>query len=214
MCDLSENSSEGLIAWLDHELPDDEAARVERHVRACKECRSRIDAYQRVSAAFNTYCDAVVALKVRLQAPRRLPRWVPVLAGVAAAVAALFLAFPRARVEQLAGRPRAAAVSRTVVLESAPTAAAPAPVRPIRRRHAAPSPQVQEAVWLPAAPTIQIAIPGEAMFPPGAVPEGVNFSADLSIAADGSAQGLRMHPLVSGSEVRLEVQPQRRPTQP
>jgi hypothetical protein len=44
----------------------------------------------------------------------------------------------------------------------------------------------------PMDAAIQIAIPAEAMFPPGAMPAGVNFIADLRIAADGSVQQVRL----------------------
>ena len=37
MCDFSGK----LVAWLDRELPAEEAADVERHLEACTECRSR-----------------------------------------------------------------------------------------------------------------------------------------------------------------------------
>ena len=50
------------------------------------------------------------------------------------------------------------------------------------------------ASWTPAEPAIQIAIPAAAMFPPGAVPDGLTFIADVTIAADGSAQRLRLRP--------------------
>jgi hypothetical protein len=39
---------------------------------------------------------------------------------------------------------------------------------------------------------IQIAIPAEAMFPPGAMPAGINFVADMRIALDGSVQQIRL----------------------
>jgi hypothetical protein len=39
---------------------------------------------------------------------------------------------------------------------------------------------------------IQIAIPAEAIFPPGAVPEGVTYIA--SLAPDGSVQSIRLQP--------------------
>jgi hypothetical protein len=48
--------------------------------------------------------------------------------------------------------------------------------------------------WAPSAPAIQIAFPAEAIFPPGAVPQGFDFVADVSIAADGSAQQLNLRP--------------------
>jgi hypothetical protein len=44
----------------------------------------------------------------------------------------------------------------------------------------------------PMDTAIQIAIPAEAMFPPGAMPAGVNFIADLRIAPDGSVQQVRL----------------------
>jgi len=43
-------------------------------------------------------------------------------------------------------------------------------------------------------PGITIAIPGDAMFPPGAVPEGVDFVAELNVAPEGWARQLRMQP--------------------
>jgi hypothetical protein len=45
-----------------------------------------------------------------------------------------------------------------------------------------------------AGPAIRIAIPADEIFPPGAVPEGVAYIANLSLAADGSVQGLRLQP--------------------
>src|SRR5260370_7526241 len=87
MCDVKAK----LIAWLDRELSSDEAGGVERHIEGCKECRSRLAAYEQVSNTFDAYCDAVVAAKPR----RRVPRWVPVLARAAVAALLLFLPFPQ-----------------------------------------------------------------------------------------------------------------------
>ena len=86
MCDFSGK----LIAWLDRELPAEEAAEVERHLAGCSECRSGVDAYKRVSGEFDAYCDAAMASNAR----RGTPRWVPVAsaAGAVAALVALFLA--------------------------------------------------------------------------------------------------------------------------
>jgi hypothetical protein len=47
---------------------------------------------------------------------------------------------------------------------------------------------------LPAEPAIEITIPSDAMFPPGAVPEGVSFVAEVILGADGSAERLRLQP--------------------
>ena len=45
MCEFSGK----LIAWMDRELPESEAADVERHLGACAECRERLAAYKQVS---------------------------------------------------------------------------------------------------------------------------------------------------------------------
>ena len=60
-----------------------------------------------------------------------------------------------------------------------------------RLRKQVPAPS---AAWQPAEQTIQIIIPADALFPPGAFPEGVSFVADLRLAADGSAGGLALRP--------------------
>ena len=206
MCDFSGK----LIAWLDHELPVDEAAAVERHVESCSKCRNNVEAYKRVSTAFEAYCDESVAANVR----REASRWLPVVsaAGVAAAALALFLAWPRTPAHLPEFRPPQAAMSAS----SDPGAIVlPARVRPIQRvRHrrvVAPTPiqnaivatvQDQNVYILPDEPVIQIAIPADEIFPPGAVPEGVHFAADLTIAADGSAERLRVRPRLAGFERR------------
>jgi len=48
--------------------------------------------------------------------------------------------------------------------------------------------------WAMAEPAIQIAIPADAMFPPGAVPQGINYIANVSLGADGTVQGIRLQP--------------------
>ena len=198
MCDGSGN----LIAWLDRELAGNEAADVERHVRVCSECRSELESYKRVSRAFNTYCEAAVTSKVH----RKLPRWIPILSGAAAAVA-LLLTLPRTTVEQPRLHPQAAAAPAATVSESgSPVMHATKPTKRTHLRQAVAPVQSQETIWTTAEPAIQIAIPAEAMFPPGAVPQGVNFTADVSIGADGSVQRLRLQPRLAGFE--------RRPNQP
>jgi hypothetical protein len=51
-----------------------------------------------------------------------------------------------------------------------------------------------------AEPAIEIAIPADAMFPPGAVPTGMSFMAELTIAADGTALQLGLHLRPAGFE--------------
>ena len=173
-----------LVAWMDRELPDNEAADAERHVRDCSECRRRVDAYKQVSRAFVAHCDAVMD-----GTTRRRPRWVPVLASATAAAAVLFLVFQPASVKQIPVLPPVADASPAIILETAPK-----PVKTVHRRRGIAPAKTPNANWALPETAIQIAIPVEAMFPPGAVPEGITFIADVSMAADGSVQRLRLQP--------------------
>jgi len=182
MCDVQAK----LIAWLDHELSSDEAADVDRHIKGCQECRGRLATYKQVSETFDVYCDAVVAGKTR----HRVSRWLPVLASAVAAVGVVFLAFPQRRIEAPPVLAPTLAVASVPV--PAPRAAETAPRKTIRRRHAVPPVQKRVMKWQPTETAVQIAIPAEAMFPPGAMPKGMNFIAELSIAPDGSVQQVRL----------------------
>jgi hypothetical protein len=210
MCDRSDE----LIPWLDHELPQDEAASVQRHLQTCAECRRCLAAYQHVSDSIDAYCDAAIESPVR----QWLPSWTPVLA---AAAAMLFLVVAHGRIARGPGeRPLPsgslmATSSPTLVhhSEGQPEVRAaldppPAPAHrhsrtilggsPVQGGGSAQQTQslspVQNASWIPAQAAVEIAIPAEAMFAPGAVPQGVSFSAELVIAPDGSAQQLRLRP--------------------
>jgi putative zinc finger protein len=187
------------MAWLDRELGNDEMVELERHIGACSECRSRLESYKQASATFDAYCDAVLSAKTQ---QKRLPRWVPVLttAAAAAVTATLVLVLLRARVEPPALPPpvqvqvEVQAHPPAMVLENVP-APTPAPGKTMHRpRATTPGTLRQTANWQPTERAIQISIPAESMFPPGAVPQGVNFIADLSIAADGSAEQIRLRP--------------------
>jgi hypothetical protein len=180
MCDFSGK----LVAWMDRELSDDEAADLEQHVRGCPDCLKNVDAYEQASRAFVAYCDAAMKKKTR----RRLPHWVPLLSSAAAA-AVLLVVFQPASVKQIPVRPQVADASPAIILETAPRA-----VKKGHRRHAIATMKTPNANWGMAEPTIQIAIPVEAMFPPGAVPEGITLIADVSMTTDGSVQGLRLQP--------------------
>jgi hypothetical protein len=180
MCDFSGR----LVAWMDRELPDNEAADAERHVRDCSECRRRVDAYKQVSRAFVAHCDGVME-----GTTRRWLRWVPVLASATAAAAVLFLVFQPASVQQIPVRPPMANASPAIILDTAPK-----PVKTDHRRRGIAPAKTPNANWALPETAIQIAIPVEAMFPPGAVPEGITLIADVSMAADGSVQGLRLQP--------------------
>jgi len=185
------------MAWLDRELGNDQMVELERSIGACSECRSRLESYKQASANLDAYCDAVLSAKTQ---QKRLPRWAPVLttAAAAAITAMLVLVLPRVRVEPPALPPpvqvQVQASPPVMVHENVP-AATPAPSKTMHRpRATAPGTPRQTANWQPTERAIQISIPAESMFPPGAVPQGVNFIADLSIAADGSAQQIRLRP--------------------
>ena len=182
MCDVQSK----LIAWFDHELSPAEADDVSRHIKACQECRGQLATYKQVSETFDVFCDALVAAKTR----RRISRWVPVLASAAVVVAVMFLMFPRRRVEP------PPVLTPTVTAPSVPVPIARradvAPHKTIRRRQAVSPVQDRSIRWQPTQTAVQIAIPAESMFPPGAMPNGMNFIAELSIAPDGSVQQVRL----------------------
>jgi len=183
MCDAKAK----LVAWLDRELTPDDASTVERHVEGCHECRRWVATYERMSKTFDAYCDAVMAAK----APRRA-RWAPVLVGALIAAAAVCLAFLRTRVvPPTVMEPRAAIGSAAV--PELPLATQPILHKPMIRRRR-PAPHIRELATQeqPMDAAIQIAIPAEAMFPPGAVPNGISFIADLRIAPDGSVKQVRL----------------------
>jgi anti-sigma factor RsiW len=172
-----------LVARLDGELTPDEAANVERHIEACNECRSRLAAYEQVSATFDAYCDAVMEAKI----DRRAPRWVPVLVSAVAATLVVYFSIPRARIE-----PSPILAPTIAFPVPSPTGPELATRKAIHKRRAVPPVQEQTVKWQPSETAVQIAIPAEAMFPPGAMPKGMNFIAELSIAPDGSVKQVRL----------------------
>jgi anti-sigma factor RsiW len=194
MCDFSDK----LVAWLDRELSVDEGAKVERHLGVCSECRGCVDAYKKISVALDAYCEAAS----RARARRVVPLRTLAVAGAAAAALALFLVWPHTRVEKPGDIPPPAAISSAIAREAEPVAeAAPSPIKQLHRRHSVTAGgRSAPSDWSPAEPAVQIAIPAEALLPPGAVPEGFNFIADLSIAPDGSAQRLHFEPQLIGLE--------------
>lgn len=195
MCDFSER----LIPWLDRELPEQEAAGVELHLRTCNECRNSLGAYKELDQAIVAYCDARVPPPVR----RGLSVWTPAL--LAAAAAAVLLLLPHGRTDRDRPQLQAVAASPAVLERAAPRAPHTSVTKPVTTGVRKPviktvhlpqvvAPAQAQTAWTPVQPAIQIAIPAEAMFAPGAVPQGVSFTAELSIAADGSAQQLRLRP--------------------
>src|ERR1700727_4036481 len=77
MCEFSGR----LIAWLDRDLPDQEATNIAWHVGRCADCRKAVSAYQDISAAFlDCYEAALLARR------NRQPwGWIAGFSGIAAA---------------------------------------------------------------------------------------------------------------------------------
>jgi hypothetical protein len=196
-----------IIAWLDRELDDGEMANVGQHIGQCVECRAQLRAYEQVSKTFHAYRDEVMAASVH----RKVPSQVVVLSGAAAVAvaAALLVVFTYTHFKTLDLPPSVKAdppLASVLAVAPTPSGSVALP-KAAHRRHVAPWPaQTQNANWLPARPAIEIAIPADSIFPPGAVPEGVDFVADLSIAPDGSAQQIRLQPRLIGFERRV-IQP-------
>jgi anti-sigma factor RsiW len=230
MCDFSRK----LIAQMDGELLEGEFAELEQHLHACAECRNRLAAYKRASGAFDAYCEATFAAEMRRKSSRRLPAAVAV--GAAAAVIAALLILPHRHTVQLPPRMSPPGKPAPVVVQPAepPVTAAnpedaahpiPSAMNRASRQHVAAtvlrgrhveretasaalvqSPPARNLSPFPPQPPIEIAIPADAMFPPGAVPPGMSFTAELTIEADGSPQQLGLRPRLAGFE-RSKNQP-------
>jgi anti-sigma factor RsiW len=183
MCDVLGK----LIAWMDGELAENEATDVERHVGWCSECRRHVEAYGEVSRLVVTYCDAAAEVG-RL---RKLPRWVPALAGAVAIAAILVFTLRPASVKLI---PTVAGAAGTSPVSIPDVVQAPTKVnaKAVHRHHEIVTRRTSNPDWAFASPAFQIVIPADAMFAPGAMPEGTVFRADLSMASDGSVQGLRL----------------------
>lgn len=206
MCDVDRR----LVAWLDRELPEDEAAEVERHVKTCPECRSRAEAYERASIAFNAYCDALGAASARQKTVR--PKLAAAVAVAAVWALALLAQYTRTRVTQ--PRPHGSAPETTVadapLVQGVTAAMRPSEVHPIkdssvkkaRRRNVVAPVEEQDVHPFRAGPAIQVTIPAEAVLPPGAAPAGENFVVDFRIGPDGSAEEIRLRTQLTGFERR------------
>lgn len=191
MCD----SNLRLVAWIDAELPVDESAAVEQHVQACPDCGQRVAAFKSASSDFAAYYSAATQPRPAAPSPHKLPRWIPFAVAAAAAVVVALLLLPRAQ-KQAAPPLQAAKVTTPVAQEPAVEPAEQAQPAPAvaKRRPAPRRSHLLHEDWAIGQPAIQIAIPADAMFPPGAVPEGVAYIANVSFAADGSIQAFRLHP--------------------
>jgi hypothetical protein len=187
-----------LIAWLDRELEPQQMAELEQHLRDCGECRLSIAKYERVSEIFDDYCDAVM----NAVPDRDRHRWIPILSAAAAilALVATTAVLLRTRVQPLPPSPTAVLQPAQVPLVPEPPAPPANAKRPRRATPKQVRTQAGNGLPLPPQPAVEVAIPADSMFPPGAVPEGVNFIADVNFAPDGSARQMRLRPRLTAIE--------------
>lgn len=213
MCEFSEK----LIAWLDQELPPEQAVNVAQHLRACAECRSQVGLYRQLSETIEAYCNAALIAKAKRRSSPRV--WRPAFAVTAAAAAAVLLFFLTRPDEYLRSRFSPAPDGVPAIAIKAPVLPPPALEKrstatiarktsnrvgmnsPRRSAPPPPSPSHDEN-WLPSEAPVYIAIPADALFPPGTFPEGVGFVADVNLRPDGSAQRLRLQPQLVGFQRR------------
>jgi hypothetical protein len=184
-----------LIAWLDHELDSVSMAEIAQHLTLCGECKNQVELFEQTSKTINAYYDALVAATERRRIPGR-PGML-VAAGIAAIAASVFFFLPRTRVAPPAVT-SSLPTSPAVVVTESPLV----PAKTTHRQHERPQMQNSDSSSQLAEPAIEIAIPAESMFAPGAIPEGVSFTADLSLRADGSAKQIRLQPRLIGFEGR------------
>ena len=181
MCEFSSK----LIAWLDREMPEIQAQEMDRHVARCNECRQQAEKFRAISRAF---ADCFLPPLPPVRHSGRRVRYLVPAAIAAGLIAVLFLTSQRPAHEPQ----QSAVVAPIAPVETpdvSPAVVAATPAAHLRRRVNPPSVR-----WQPVEPTIQIVIPGDALFPPGAVPEGVGFVADMRLAADGSPVSLTLRP--------------------
>ncbi len=164
MCEYSGR----LIAWMDGELPGEEAINVERHVGQCVECRQAVSEYAEVSGAFLAGYEATLVVRPQ----RKTIRWaVGVVAAAAVILAAILFAQPRA--ERLPVFVPPPPHAPAVAFEKPP-----GPMVRVRSRRSPTRTPVRPA-WIAVEPSVEVALPADALFPPGAVPQGFSFIADV-----------------------------------
>ena len=205
MCEYSKR----LVAWMDGELAESEAAEVEQHVRACPACGKCVSDCEEISREFAAYYAAITQTRP-VTRRQKVSSWVPIAASVAAVAAMLMIGFMTRSAKQVPTIQQAAAIPSTVETSPIRETAAPASQPAAAEDHYPPYGQQKaikvgqprrttklesrKAEWAMIEPAIQIAIPAEAMFPPGAVPEGVTYIANVSLGPDGSVRGIQLQP--------------------
>lgn len=187
-CDCSKQ----LVAWIDGELSNDDNVYMEQHVAACVECRTEMEACKKITVAVQAYYEAATTSRTHRTAPLRV---LPYVGAAAVAAGLAFLLQPYPRVLRPAVQPAPAAPSVQVVPDAKPASPTRSShIKPVRVHDSSGPARGLQSNSPPAESAIEIAIPAEALFPPGAAPQGVAFVADLSIAPDGLPLGLHLEP--------------------
>jgi Putative zinc-finger len=165
MCEYSGR----LIAWIDGELPGEEAADVEWHVGQCAECRQAVKEYAEVSGAFLAGYEAAMTSQPR----PKTSLWALCGAAAAAAILVVAIVLAQPRTEQFSIQLQPPPHAPAVAFEKPP-----GPIARVRSRHSATHTPVRPP-WIVVEPSVEVALPADALFPPGAVPEGFSFIADV-----------------------------------
>jgi hypothetical protein len=171
MCEFSGR----LVAWLDQELPDKESINVGWHVAHCAECRSAAQSFQEVSRAFLACYEAAREVPLSRDVRNSRVRASAVMgigAAAAAAIVTALVLWPRP-VERLPlhALPAAHAPAVAFVRPSVPEVAV--------RTEGVPAAKPIRSTWAPVQPAIEVELPADMLFPPGAVPEGFRFIAEV-----------------------------------
>ena len=177
-----------LIAWIDGELDADASRQMEDHLESCEVCAAKAAGYREVSQAFAAYYDLPPAEKQSAK-----PRRVALYAGSIAAAAAATVVWMLSSLPSIPppASPKTAEPAPAIAFVKVPAVPIATTIRRARSVH---SVAAAEPERIAAQPTIEIAIPADEIFAPGAFPAGFAFAADLSIRGDGSPEALRIRP--------------------
>ncbi|HEX6896804.1 MAG TPA: zf-HC2 domain-containing protein [Bryobacteraceae bacterium] len=183
-----------LIAWIDGELVAIDSLQVELHLQACEICRDKVCDYREVSRAFAAFHAAPPIGRNRVR-----PAWAAAGALAIAATAAAMLWMVQTPVQQLPFPAPKIALPPAIAFETRPPDSAvqakAAPHETVAKQTVARHNEIRpQPAWSNMEPFVEIAIPADAIFAPGAMPAGFTFAADLGIAGDGSPGVLRVQP--------------------
>src|SRR5215469_357854 len=120
MCEYSKR----LVAWMDGELAESEAAEVEQHVLACPACGKCVSACEEICREFAAYHAAFPQTRP-VARRQKVSGWVPIAASVAAVAAMVAIVFLPHMAKQVPTIQQAAAVPSTVATSA--IAETPAP---------------------------------------------------------------------------------------